>query len=524
MAAQQIADLYGSVGFRLDKQSWANLDKFESRLDTIKGKLNNLTGRGVGPGGGGGGSTGPGGRGGGRSGGLLSSITMPLRNIHTIGLAITGGVATSAGRAILDSASKYDALRSSLLAVSGTAEGAREEFRFLEETTKRLGLVTTEISRPYINFSVSAKAAGLKAEETKQIFTEMSEASRGLNLTADDTAGVFRALGQMFAKSTVQSEELKGQLGERLPGAFSIAAKVMKMTTKELGEQLKAGNVLAKDMIPKLAKEYARLVKDTGALAKSIKSTGFVVNRFTEEWNKMLDRLGQGEAGKALRDLVIFFTESFQGMGEQGSVLSKVLAGLAISFEIVGGAAKAIFTGVSNILGLFDPALLAMIGVALAGAFSPFASAAILISGALALLEDFYGFVKGKESVIGEFLGFEDFDDAAASFDKMLAHIKSSWQEFSLTGTIMDKVFGGQSFDSLSGSSSSFGDIASRMADQVMSRGVSIATGSGPVDRGTTIDTVNVYPQDASDFDQILEHVTEQANLQGSASNAPRVD
>jgi tape measure domain-containing protein len=33
------------------------------------------------------------------------------------------------------------------------------------------------------------------------------------------------ALNQMMSKGTIQAEELRGQLGEALPGAFGIMAK-----------------------------------------------------------------------------------------------------------------------------------------------------------------------------------------------------------------------------------------------------------------------------------------------------------
>ena len=42
------------------------------------------------------------------------------------------------------------------------------------------------------------------------------------------------ALAQMASKGTVQAEELRGQLGERLPGAFKIAAAAMGVTQAEL--------------------------------------------------------------------------------------------------------------------------------------------------------------------------------------------------------------------------------------------------------------------------------------------------
>lgn len=52
-------------------------------------------------------------------------------------------------------------------------------------------------------------------------------AGSALALSKDQMDGVFLALGQMISKGKVQAEELRGQLGERLPGAFDMAAKAM---------------------------------------------------------------------------------------------------------------------------------------------------------------------------------------------------------------------------------------------------------------------------------------------------------
>jgi len=93
MAAHQIAELFGSVGFKVDANSWKTLDKFENKLDTIKKKINStFTGKAGGLRGGGGTSGAGGGRGGvsnSRSG--LSLAGSALSNIHTIGMFLTGG-------------------------------------------------------------------------------------------------------------------------------------------------------------------------------------------------------------------------------------------------------------------------------------------------------------------------------------------------------------------------------------------------------------------------------------------------
>lgn len=406
MAAQQIAELFGSVGFKIDQQSWKTLDKFENRLDTIKKKINSTFSGKTGGLRGGGGASGGGGQGRGKAGGggrsSLSLAGSALSNMHTVGMFLTGGILVGSGVNILQTAAKYDALESSMLAATGTAALAKDELKFLEATSRRLGLVTTEIARPFTNFSVAAKENGVAADETRKIFTQFTEASRGLNLTADDTAGVFRALSQMFSKSTVQSEELKGQLGERLPGAYAIAARVMGMTTEEMGKQLKAGKILAKDLVPKLAEEYARLVNDTGSLDKALQSTSFRMGRLAEEWNRFLKRLSDGKTGKALNRILLSLTGFLEKAGKEGGAVDGLASSIAILFEAVMSLGEALAFLATN-HSQFTTWLLS-IGAVVGLAISPVLALVGGLTLLLLILEDLWGWSQGKDSVIGNML------------------------------------------------------------------------------------------------------------------------
>src|SRR5690606_27812788 len=91
--------------------------------------------------------------------------------------------------------------------------------------------------------------------QAEKIFNAVSNASGKLKLSSDQTRGALLALQQMISKGNVQAEELRGQLGERLPGAFAIAARAMGVTEQQLNKMLQQGEVLAADLLPKLADE-----------------------------------------------------------------------------------------------------------------------------------------------------------------------------------------------------------------------------------------------------------------------------
>ena len=53
----------------------------------------------------------------------------------------------------------------------------------------------------------------------------------------------------------LKGKELRGQLEEALPGAFGIMAKAVGVTEKELQNMMKAGEVLADEVLPKRSEE-----------------------------------------------------------------------------------------------------------------------------------------------------------------------------------------------------------------------------------------------------------------------------
>ena len=143
--------------------------------------------------------------------------------------------------------------QASMFAVTGSHVVANAELQHSRELAKHLGADIKSTTNSYVQFTAATQGTALQGFKTTKVFDAVSGAMRVLNRSADDTAGALKALEQMVSKGTVQAEELKGQLGERLPGAFRLAADAMGVTTMQLGKMLEGGNVLAEDLLPKLA-------------------------------------------------------------------------------------------------------------------------------------------------------------------------------------------------------------------------------------------------------------------------------
>jgi|GEM_PF-1892764 len=169
--------------------------------------------------------------------------------------------ATAARMAIQD-ALAVDRITTGLTAVTGSSEKARAEFGFVRSEANRLGLNLASVAQEYTKLAAATHGTTLEGAQTREIFSSVAEASRVLGLSAEETSGALLAIQQMVSKGTVAAEELRGQLGERLPGAFQIAARAMGTTTQGLGHMLEQGAVVSDVFLPKFAAELRKTFQD----------------------------------------------------------------------------------------------------------------------------------------------------------------------------------------------------------------------------------------------------------------------
>lgn len=147
----------------------------------------------------------------------------------------------------------FDALKFSMEKTIPDAIELGETQEFLDDITQRYGsdLVTT--TERYIKFNAAAKQSGLELKKTQEIFGSVTKAAGVLGLKTDELQGVYLALEQMLSKGKVTTEELRRQLGERLPGAFGIMADALDVSVSKLDKMLKKGEILSADALPKFA-------------------------------------------------------------------------------------------------------------------------------------------------------------------------------------------------------------------------------------------------------------------------------
>lgn len=230
------------------------------------------------------------------------------------GAVVKGGIALGTLRAalnglrdgvtqVVDAYVRMDAAQRTLQFATG--DGAAS-MAFVRRVSQELGLELVSTSRAFGQIAAAAKGSTLEGEPTRKIFQSVASAAAVMGISADDTAGALKALGQMISKGKVQAEELRGQLGERLPGAFQIAARAMGVTTQQLDKMLQDGKVIANDFLPKFARELKLSLGDAPhAAAQSFQAQ---VNRIKNAWTDLLLSVGNSgilqEAAVSMKALV----------------------------------------------------------------------------------------------------------------------------------------------------------------------------------------------------------------------------
>lgn len=211
----------------------------------------------------------------------LSSLASGAKGA-ALGFAAVGAGVIALGASLTKTFIDFEKLNNTLKFSTGSAALAAKEMAYIKSTVNSLGLELLSTATAYTKFSAATKGTALEGQKTRDVFEAVAKASTVMGLSADESAGALLAISQMMSKGTVSAEELRGQLGERLPGAFQIAAKSIGVTTQELGKMLEQGQIVASDFLPKFAEELTKSLGDSPQSAAG--SAQAQLNKLSNEW------------------------------------------------------------------------------------------------------------------------------------------------------------------------------------------------------------------------------------------------
>lgn len=192
------------------------------------------------------------------------------------------------GKKAYQTTKELDTLHNSMYYGSSFVADYEKNLQFLTKVTEDYGLELLSTSNAYNKFYIASKDK-LSLEQIQLIFDKISKAASVMGMSVENQQGIFLALEQMMSKGTIQSEELRMQLGDRLPGAVSIMAKAVGVGEQELMKMMKAGEVMSADVLPRFAVE---IEKAFGAdKVERIDTLVAAENRFSNAWTALVDNI-----------------------------------------------------------------------------------------------------------------------------------------------------------------------------------------------------------------------------------------
>lgn len=167
----------------------------------------------------------------------------------------------------------------------GDMRAAADDYAYLRKEADRLGLVFDEIAPLFANIAIASQTMGMTKNQTRAFFSDTAQAAAGLNLNMQETESLFRAMVQVFSKGKLQAEELRLQIGDRLPGAVVRFAAASNMGLDELEQRLQDGT-LSVGVLIKGIQDYAGMYEsEMENISNRLQG---VMNKATNAYNDFL--------------------------------------------------------------------------------------------------------------------------------------------------------------------------------------------------------------------------------------------
>jgi tape measure domain-containing protein len=231
----------------------------------------------------------------------------------------TIGATVGAIRQAIGETGKYTAelqlLRIALGGVSTSSKDYENNLQAVNRLSQRFLIPLKDTTQQYTKLQASVQGAGLGSKQTETAFKGIAAAIIATGGSAQDLNSALTATSQVFSKGKVSAEELRGQIGERLAGAFTIFAASIGKTPQQLDKALKDGEVTLANFLTFTEELFKRYGKTADIIAEAPQNAG---KRLTLALDNITIQIGRfaGPIGAAFQ-----------------SIAANIVNGLAPAFE-----------------------------------------------------------------------------------------------------------------------------------------------------------------------------------------------
>jgi tape measure domain-containing protein len=257
-------------------------------------------------------------------------VKKSLRSIQyqVLGMASALGLGTiglsNLAKEFINIARETNRARVALGNISDGAEGFKRNMDVLTNLANKYGQELNGVTSSFARFSAASNAVGMSLQDQYKIYEAMTKAITAFGLTSSEAQLTYMALGQMMSKGKVTAEELRRQMGERIPIAMEAMARAAGVTIQELDNLLKRGEVYSAETLPKFADELNKMLGDI-----NVDNIETSLNRLRNAFIALTEDLKVGDLYKKIIDGATKMLSNIQQtfVGFAASIASAILTG-----------------------------------------------------------------------------------------------------------------------------------------------------------------------------------------------------
>jgi len=224
--------------------------------------------------------------------------------------------------------SQLQNFRNTLGAISPTAEEAAASNQLILDLVDKYNVPLQSARDGFTKLYASMAPAGFSGDEIRDLFTGITQAAATFGMSADKVDRVNYAFAQMASKGQVMSEELKGQLGDVLPGAMALFAEAAGFEG------------------PKAIQDFSAALEDGAykgqAMVALLKNVGIVMKQEFGPGAEGAARTFQGVINRMQNSMALLY-ESFEPVAV--GFLNGVVVPLTSGIKQISDGFNAFFTG-----------------------------------------------------------------------------------------------------------------------------------------------------------------------------------
>ena len=220
-----------------------------------------------------------------------------------------GGLRQAAGAAA-EYAAEIRRLQLALQGVVYSFEDYKAALKAIESTSQQFNIPILQSTQQFTKLSAAVIGSGGTIKDAENTFKGLSASVLATGGSIQDVNGALVAAAQVFSKGKVSAEELRGQIGERLAGAFALFAESSGKSTKELDADLQSGEVTLAQFVQFVEFSLKKYGRTAQIIADSPEQAGARLDLALKNLQKNIGN-ALGPSGAAFQD---FAARSIRGI------------------------------------------------------------------------------------------------------------------------------------------------------------------------------------------------------------------